>query len=75
MGKEVCGLGEFRIGEEVRRAEMLALTLKCVTGYCDTEGAWRPTRVLICYLAPQVAICPFCLLEIWENGVSFEPDT
>lgn len=35
--------------EEVRRARMLALTLKCVTGTCDTEGAWRQGRVLICY--------------------------
>lgn len=29
---------EFRIGEGIRRAEMLVRPLKCVSGACDTEG-------------------------------------
>lgn len=27
------------------RAGMLAWTLKCVTGTCDTEGTWRAAEV------------------------------
>lgn len=26
---------------------MLTWTLKCVTGTCDAEGAWRPTWALV----------------------------
>lgn len=33
---------DFGVGEEVRRAGVLAWTLKCVIGTCDTEGAWGP---------------------------------
>lgn len=33
---------------EVRRARMLAWTLKCLTGTCDDEGTWRPACALVC---------------------------
>lgn len=32
-------LGKFRGGEEVRRARVLAWTLKCVTASCDTDDS------------------------------------
>ena len=54
-------LGEFRGGEEVRRARMLAWTLKCITGYCHTKGSWRP-RMCFCML-----------ISITESHLSFVP--
>lgn len=41
-------LGKFGVGKKMRRARMLAWTLKGATGPCDTEGAWRPAWALIC---------------------------
>ena len=37
MVGEAHELREFRVEEEARRAEMLAWTLNCETGPCDTE--------------------------------------
>ena len=49
VGKEAHELEMFRIGEEVRRSRMPALTLKYLTGTCDAEGAWGPAGTLVCY--------------------------
>lgn len=43
-----------------RKARMLVWALKCVTGICDTAGAWRPAGALI---HPQVAVS---FLPQWE---------
>lgn len=41
--KESFSWGEFRGGEEVRKARMLAWALKL-----DAAGAWRPVCALVC---------------------------
>lgn len=48
QGGKLLGWKEFRVGKGVGRARMLAGTLKCVPGPCDTEGAWRPTGAVVC---------------------------
>ena len=48
-----------------QREDASAWTLKCVTGTCDTEEAQRPASITV-FSGPQVAICPFCLLEFGE---------
>lgn len=41
MGGKPGSWREFRVGEEARRARMLAQTLKCLTSTCATDGAGR----------------------------------
>lgn len=48
QGGKLLGWKEFRVGKGVGRARMLAGTLKCVPGPCDTEEAWRPTGAVVC---------------------------
>lgn len=37
---------EFRVMEDVRRARVLAWTLNCVTGTCDTERGLKASMKL-----------------------------
>lgn len=48
MNEKPMSQRELRVGGEARGANTLTLTLKWVTGTCDTEGAQRPVQALIC---------------------------
>lgn len=48
LWEEARELLKFGVGQEVRRARMLALTMKCVAGTCDTEGGCRSACFLVC---------------------------
>lgn len=45
------------MGKEVRRAQMPAWTLKCVTGTCDAEGDWASVSFAMRW-SSQGATCP-----------------
>lgn len=71
MGRGACELGEPRVE---RRREELGWALKCVTGSCDAEGAWRSACHLECYSAAETAMS-LLSFGMWRIGVPFGPDT
>ena len=48
LWEEAHELWKFGVGQEVRRARMLALTMKCVAGTCDIEEGCRSACTLVC---------------------------
>lgn len=48
LGEGSLQAGDVKVRDRVRRARMPIWTLNCVTGTCNTEGAWRPAYDFIC---------------------------